>query len=290
MPRWISAVIAAGLILLPTGSALADEALQPDPAAEEAFFEGNGKLAEGKPLEALAEYDRALQIQPSLYRVHLYRGRALLLLGRFDEAEEAARSYGAASTTEAEISEFEELAQRIAEARDDTPQSSSTSAPPRGTGQRPRLWLGVTGGYAHSKRDLDHDWGLLGIRADVRIVSGLHARLCASLGMQAEDGRLYGIVPVELGVTWRFGTGAAVPYVDGHAMLLMYDDAKDASGATVTWDPPGTGFGGGVGGGVEFSLARGARAGLSVAPDVRIGWAGAVFFAAGVSVRVSLGP
>jgi tetratricopeptide (TPR) repeat protein len=273
-----------GLLLLvaalAAGPAWAQDGVELDPEAEDAFFEGNGLLAEGQAAEALAAYDRALEIAPELYRVHLYRGRALLLLGELDAADDAARRFEAALSSDSERDEVEKLAAEIQAAR-----AEVEPPPPPPTPERPRVHIGVAGGYAHSKRSLDNDWGLVQARLDVRLWSGLHARVQGGLGMAATDGALYGVVPIEVGATWRF-SGPVVPFVDAHMLMVIYDDAKGPSGEVLGASPPGLGFGGGIGGGVEIPLGSSP---LSIAPEFHIGWGGVLLVQGSLALRVGLG-
>ncbi len=268
-------LLAALTVVPPLAAGAADEL---DPAAEDAFFEGNGLLAEGKAAEALAAYDRALELAPTLYRVHLYRGRALVQLGDLDAAEQAAAAFEAALSTPTERDELDALTAEISAAREAT-----APAPP--PGDHPRLHIGVTAAYAHSRGALGNDWAVVQARVGVRLVSGLHLRAQAGLGMQPSGGALYGLVPIEFGATWRF-YGPVVPFVDAHLLVAIYDDAKGANGQELSTNVKGAGVGGGIGGGLEIPLGKSP---LSLAPEFRVGWAGVMLVQAGVSVRIGLG-
>ena len=279
----------AGLLILAlglaAGPAWAQEGAELDPEAEEAFFEGNGLLAEGQAAEALAAYDRALELAPELYRVHLYRGRALLQIGDLDAADDAAGRFEAALGSDGERAEAEQLAADIQAARAAIEPPPPPPPPPPAQPDRPRLQVGVAGGYAHSRRSLDNDWGLIQARLDVRLWSGLHARVQGGLGMRGADGALYGIIPIEVGATWRF-FGAVIPFVDAHLLVAVYDDAKGPTGGALTTAPPGVGVGGGGGGGLEIPLGRSP---LSIAPELHVGWAGVALVQGSLSLRVGLG-
>ena len=260
--------------------AMAQEDL--DPAAEEAFFEGNGLLAEGHAAEALEAYDRALALEPGLYRAHLYSARAWLDLGDADRAEDSAHAFEQALGTDAERTELDGVLQRIEQLRGE---GSVTPPPPQ---DRARLVISAQGAYAMSSRATRNHWGLAQVRADVRVWSGLHARIGFGLGLQAEAGHLYGVLPVELGVTWRFGTlSRPVPFVDAHLLLVWYDDGLGNAGREVSGEVAGVGIGGGAGGGVEIPLARGRAASLALAPEFHVGWAGVLLLHAGAGVRLA---
>ncbi len=273
---------------LAAGPAWAQDDGELDPKAEEAFFEGNGLLAEGKAAEALAAYDRALEFAPEFYRVHLYRGRALLKMKDYDGADDAARRFDAALSSDSEREEVAELTAAIQAARDndgdgDGEEEEEEEEPPPPS-VRPLAQISVAGGYAHSRRSLDNDWGLIQVRLDVRLWSGLHARVQGGMGMRGTDGALYGIVPFEVGATWRF-LGPVVPFVDAHLLVVLYDDAKGPSGAVLAASPPGLGVGGGLGGGLEIPLGDSP---LSIAPELHVGWAGVFVVQGSLALRFGL--
>ena len=277
-------VVAALTVAAPAG-AKDSTGEELDPEAEDAFFEGNGLLAEGKAAEALAAYDRALELAPQLYRVHLYRGRALVQLGDLDAAQQAADAFEGSLSTSSERGELEALDAEIAAARGATTPPPPPPPPPPPTADHPRLQLGVTAAYAHSRGTLDNDWAVVQARVGVRLVSGLHLRAQAGLGMQPSDGALYGIVPIEVGATWRF-FGPVVPFIDAHLLIVVFDDAKGADGTDLSTEVSLAGVGGGLGGGLEIPLGKSP---LSLAPEVHVGWAGVLMVQAGVSLRMGLG-
>jgi len=84
-----------------------------DPAAEEAFYVGNGLLADGNPADALASYDQALAIDSRLYRVHLYRARAFLLLNDHKRAGEAADVFASHAHSEEDQRALAEVLEQI---------------------------------------------------------------------------------------------------------------------------------------------------------------------------------
>ncbi len=86
-----------------------------DPQAEEAFYVGNGLLADGDPAGALAAYDQALAIDARLHRVHLYRARAFLLLNDHKRAREAADVFAKHAHSEQDKQAFAEIQGQIAE-------------------------------------------------------------------------------------------------------------------------------------------------------------------------------
>jgi len=90
-----------------------DEGSRLDPAAGQAFYEGNALLVEARYEEALEAFDRALEISPGFHRVHLYRSRAYVSLGDTEGARSALEQFEAAAATDAERSEAAAQRKRI---------------------------------------------------------------------------------------------------------------------------------------------------------------------------------
>ena len=81
--------------------------------ARDSFFAGVGLLEAGDAAEALAAFDEAASLQPNLRRAYFYGARALLELGRRDEARDRLAAYRAFDLPEAELEQAEALEQAI---------------------------------------------------------------------------------------------------------------------------------------------------------------------------------
>lgn len=79
---------------------------------EDLLLAGAALLADGDAEGALELLDRALETDPDPYLIQGYRARALVELGRADEAEEAAHSFGDGASP-AEQAEYRELLEQI---------------------------------------------------------------------------------------------------------------------------------------------------------------------------------
>jgi tetratricopeptide (TPR) repeat protein len=117
MRSWTLAVVAAVACALATTAPLrpaeAQDHVQVDPAAEEAFFRGVGLLEAGQAEAAVAEFDAALSLQPDFRRVYYYRSRALLALEDHDGARQSAELYAKFELNEAERKQLEGLLAEI---------------------------------------------------------------------------------------------------------------------------------------------------------------------------------
>jgi len=110
-------IVALSLLLCMTTPVMADESggegSRLDPEAGTAFYEGNALLVEGRLEDALSAFERALEISPDFYRVHLYRSRAYLNLGDAEGAQGALAEFEAAATSDAERLEATEQRKKI---------------------------------------------------------------------------------------------------------------------------------------------------------------------------------
>ena len=116
MRRPITTLLACLAVLAASAAApsvgLAQETVEVDPEAEEAFFRGVGLLEAGDPQAAVAEFETAVTIQPDFRRAYYYRARALLELEDFSGARQTADAY---SAFELSATEQEQLDALIAE-------------------------------------------------------------------------------------------------------------------------------------------------------------------------------
>lgn len=92
---------------LPTAQAQGTVELSPD--AQDAFFLGVGLLEAGDAKAALAAFDEAASIQPDFRRVYYYRARALVDLGRLEEAGRSLTAYERFDLPETEAEQAREL-------------------------------------------------------------------------------------------------------------------------------------------------------------------------------------
>jgi len=264
-----------------------------DPAAETAFYDGNARLGVGDAAGALVAFDRALVIAPDFYRVHLYRARAFIALGNAGGALEALGVFESRASTDAERNEAEQLRDEVGQLAEpippDAPAAGEDDGPAApGAAERPAAYVGIEGGYALTRQDSTWHWGLVQLRVDVRLWRGLAARAQVGLGLHAAEDVLYGVVPAALGITWRANVRPR-PYLDVHVLVVAYNDGKAADGSALEGATRSLGVGGGVGSGIEIDLVRKSRFGLSLAPQVQVGWAGVFLVQGGVSLRAAFG-
>ncbi len=106
---WLALLLA---LALPAASWAADDGLAEQ--AQDSFFRGVGLLEAGDPTAALAAFDEAASLQPELRRAYYYGARALLQLGRIDEAQARLDAYRAFPLPDAELLQADELAAELA--------------------------------------------------------------------------------------------------------------------------------------------------------------------------------
>jgi len=323
-PVWVAAMVVGSVAWAAEGDG-GIELL--DPAAEAAFYDGNARLDAGDAAGALASFDRALEIAPDFYRVHLYRARALIVLEDPLGALKALDAFERQAYTAAERREAIELREEAARLAEIPPPEAPIAPPddqPPGedpTGEDPTgeaavgdppavdgsagdelvvasdepgrelyraVYLGLEGGYALTRGEMSWNWGLVQLRVEVRLRRGLSLRSQVGLGLQEDADVLYGVVPAALGVTWRARVHPR-PFVDAHLLLIAYRDDTALDGAPVNDDARSPGVGGGAGVGLEFDLVKRDRFGLALAPQVQVGWADVLLLQGGVSIRASFG-
>jgi len=91
----------------------AQEAIEIDPEAEEAFFRGVGLLEAGDATGALDEFDLAVTLQPDFRRAYYYRARAGVAAGDWFAARQSAEAYSRFELSEAEAGQLRELIGQI---------------------------------------------------------------------------------------------------------------------------------------------------------------------------------
>jgi tetratricopeptide (TPR) repeat protein len=137
-----AALIAAVLLTLAGGAAQAQEAIEIDPEAEEAFFRGVGLLEAGAFAAAVAEFELAVTLQPDFRRAYYYRARAAVAMQDWSTARQSAEAYSRFELSDPEVEQLNELIQqidaeapalRVEEANEASPAPDSTRA---GTGDR----------------------------------------------------------------------------------------------------------------------------------------------------------
>ena len=270
---------------------------QLDPDAESVFYEGNARLAAGDAAGAVMAFDRALEIAPDFYRVHLYRARAFLALQDTGSASDALDAFESRASSDAERLEAAIVRAGIAAFVVEPPPGGSDpvndDGPPSGSvepriGEPAAVRLGVLGGYALTRQESLWHWGLVQLRVEVHVWRGLSLRSQVGIGLQSDAEVLYGFVPVAVGITLRTSVHPR-PFLDAHALMIANNDGKSADGSTVSDGTRAPGFGVGGGGGVEIDIVRRGKFGLSLAPEVQVGWAGVLLIHGGISVRAALG-
>ncbi|MCP4869341.1 MAG: hypothetical protein GY898_11550 [Proteobacteria bacterium] len=111
----VRALVAALLLTLACGSALAQDAIEIDPEAEEAFFRGVGLLESGDAAAAVAEFELAVTLQPDFRRAYYYRARAAVAMEDWSVAKQSAEAYSRFELTESEIEQLGALIRQIDE-------------------------------------------------------------------------------------------------------------------------------------------------------------------------------
>lgn len=125
---WLLAAVTASPVVHASGT------VELNADAQDAFFSGVGLLEAGDAAAALAAFDEAASIQPDFRRVYYYRARALLDLGRLDEAAKSLTAYERFDLPEAEAEQALELRDALEAKKDpqDRPvaEPEPTPAPP----------------------------------------------------------------------------------------------------------------------------------------------------------------
>ncbi len=122
---WLALLLA---FALPAPSWAADDGLAEQ--AQDSFFRGVGLLESGDPTAALAAFDEAASLQPELRRAYFYGARALLQLGRLDEAQARLDDYRAFPLPDAELLQADQLAAELEAGAPTLPERSAPPEPP----------------------------------------------------------------------------------------------------------------------------------------------------------------
>jgi tetratricopeptide (TPR) repeat protein len=109
----LAASVTLALLVGVRGPAVAQDVVQADPEAEEAFFRGIGLMEAGNPRAAVAEFETAVTIQPDFRRAYYYRARALIELQDYSGARQSADAYSRFDLAEAEKKQLEALIAEI---------------------------------------------------------------------------------------------------------------------------------------------------------------------------------
>ena len=107
------------LLLFACAIAISAAAQQPAPSATDPLTEGQQKLRQGQPAEALAIFKKVIAETPDSYQAHNQAGVALDLLGQYDEARaHFGKAIAAAPDWEAKSRAMRNMAMSYAFARD----------------------------------------------------------------------------------------------------------------------------------------------------------------------------
>ena len=110
--------------------ATAQEAVTLSADAQDAFFRGVGLLEAGDAAAALGAFDEAASLQPDFRRVYYYRARALVDLGRLDEAGRSLTAYERFDLPDAEAFQAQELRDALNAAAAPAPQDPDPATEP----------------------------------------------------------------------------------------------------------------------------------------------------------------